>query len=127
MSRPRKWRHVCSLPEHNEFGPLNAPRRRGQAVILGVDEYETIRLIDHVGFTQAECAAQMNVARTTVQKIYSDARKKVAEALVNGRLLIIEGGDYRLCDGESQLCDSRSCFRQRRGRMNRSPRDMNID
>lgn len=117
MSRPRKWRNVCSLPENTEFGPINSARRRGQAVVLGIDEYETIRLIDHVGFNQEECAAQMNIARTTVQKIYSEARKKIADALVNARVLTIEGGDYRLCDGEGPPCSEGGCFRQRRGHM----------
>ena len=90
MARPMKWRKVCCLPESNRFGPLDSPADAENHVNMTVDEYETIRLIDLEGFTQEECAAQMNVARSTVQGIYIEARKKLAEALVNGKVLSIE-------------------------------------
>lgn len=69
---------------------------------MTVDEYENIRLIDLEGFNQENCARQMNIARSTVQNTYSEARKKTAEALVKGALLLIEGGEYRLCEGEKR-------------------------
>lgn len=116
MPRPRKWRKVCCLPENNRFGPLDSPVNTENLVNMKVDEYETIRLIDLEGFTQEECANQMNIARTTVQGIYNEARKKVAQSLVNGKVLIIEGGDYRLCDGLENACGSKSCRRNRNGK-----------
>jgi len=116
MSRPRKWRRVCCLPESSRFGPLDAPTDTENYIKMAVDEYETIRLIDLEGFTQEECAAQMNIARTTVQWIYNDARKKLAESLVNGKVLWIGGGEYQLCDGTGQGCGSGSCHRHRCGR-----------
>ena len=99
MARPVKWRKVCCLPESNRFGPLDSPIDAVDHVNMTVDEYETIRLIDLEGFTQEECAKQMNIARSTVQGIYIEARKKLAESLVNGKVLSIEGGEYRLCEG----------------------------
>lgn len=102
------------MPVNNRFGPLNAPEI-ANSIIMSVDEYETIRLIDHEGFTQEECAAQMNIARTTVQGIYNDARKKLSESLVNGNVLIIEGGDYKLCDGLESVCRCGGCYRHRCG------------
>ena len=116
MARPRKWRKVCCLPESDRFGPLNAPINQEHFVTMTIDEYETIRLIDLEGFTQEECANQMNIARTTVQGMYNDARKKIAESLVNGKVLRIEGGDYKLCDSLETSCGSGCCRRHRCGR-----------
>lgn len=115
MPRPRKWRKVCCLPGNAMFGPLGGSADAQAPVVMTVDEYETIRLIDLQGFTQEECAAQMSVARTTVQGIYNDARKKLADVLVNGRQLLIQGGDYVLCDGQEESCGCGGCRRHRCG------------
>lgn len=98
MSRPVKWKKVCCLPETDLFGPLNAQNTGEGIITMSVEENETIRLIDLEGLLQEECAESMHVARTTVQKIYNDARKKLADALVNGNVLKIEGGNYKLCE-----------------------------
>ncbi len=119
MPRPRKWRKVCCLPKRNRFGPLDSPIQEDDFVTMTVDEYETIRLIDLERLTQEECAKQMNIARTTVQGIYNDARKKLAEFLVNGKELRIEGGEYKLCEGNEKGCDSSPCRRHRFGRGHR--------
>lgn len=95
MPRPKKCRHVCSLPASHSFGALDASRDK--LVNMSIDEYECIRLIDLEGLTQLECAKQMNVARTTVQSIYLNARKKLAECLVECATLHISGGDFKLC------------------------------
>ena len=115
MPRPIKRRKVCSLPENKRFGPLDPAAGRDSVVRMTVDEYETIRLIDQEGFTQQECADQMNIARTTVQGIYVEARKKLADSLVDGMTIVIEGGQYRLCDGLGEGC-GRGCRRHRHGR-----------
>lgn len=104
MARPTKWRHVCSLPDNNRFGPLGVEVIEDDYIMMRLDEYETIRLIDLEGFTQAQCAQQMNVARTTVQAIYSRARSKLAKSLVDNKVLIIKGGEYKLCDSTSGEC-----------------------
>ncbi len=82
---------------------------------MTVDEFEAIRLIDLEGFTQEESAEQMNIARTTVQAIYSEARRKLAESLIEAKVLLIEGGEYRLCDGSGNGC-GRDCRARRRGK-----------
>lgn len=115
MARPRKWRKVCCLPDCNRFGPLDAPADAVHVINMTVDEYETIRLIDLAGFTQEKCAKQMNISRTTVQGMYDEARKKIAESLVNGAVLRIEGGEYRLCDGSGKGCGGGGCRRHRCG------------
>lgn len=117
MARPMKWRRVCALPAVTRFGPLGAGAGGREHVVMTVDEYETIRLIDQEGFNQEECAAQMNIARTTVQGIYVRARKKIADSLVNGKVLLIKGGEYRLCD-DYDLCGP-GCRHRGRGRRQR--------
>jgi Predicted DNA-binding proteins len=126
MPRPRKWKKVCCLPENNLYGPLNGPAINSQIIIMTVEEYETIRLIDLEGLTQEECAERMQVARATVQKIYNDARNKLAESLVNGNILKIEGGDYKLYDESEQIYGCRRCRRQRCGKkLNKFKEDTN--
>ena len=102
MSRRIKSRRVCKLPAVKEFVPVTAGEEK-PPVILTVDEYEAVRLIDKDGFSQEACSVYMQVARTTVQRIYSSARKKMADSLVEGRPLRIEGGDFWLCGEDDPL------------------------
>ena len=106
MPRPRKLRRVCAMPRTCEFRPCSG--RRSGTVWLTVDEYEAIRLIDLQGLTQEACARQMDVARTTVQAIYNSARYKLADVLVHGKALSIQGGSYHLC-GHAQNCCGTGC------------------
>ncbi|MCD8145892.1 MAG: DUF134 domain-containing protein [Clostridiales bacterium] len=110
MSRPTKCRMICRFPQTLEFVPAAGGAGK-EPVILTVDEYETIRLIDREGMSQEQCSQRMQVARTTAQKIYDTARKKLADMLVDGRPLKIEGGEYRLCCGENRFCGV-DCFKQ---------------
>lgn len=104
MPRPRKFRRVCCMPPNESFGPLDMEQNQLSAVRMSVDEYETIRLMDFEGCTQEECAKQMGIARSTVQGIYNDARKKLSEVLVMGKVLTIAGGDYTLCGNFEADC-----------------------
>lgn len=111
MPRPKKCRNVCHYPRILSFEPVGY-EGGGEAVSLRVDEYEVLRLIDKEGFSQEECGDRMRIARTTVQMIYASARKKVADALVDGVPLHIGGGDYRLCDGANVFCANGGCFKR---------------
>ncbi len=123
MPRPPKKRFVCCIPENTGFLPESPAS--AESVIMTVDEYETVRLIDLEGSTQEECAEQMGISRTTAQGIYDSARKKIADALVNSKRLTIAGGAYVACAGYSKQCGrgSRKCchrrnvinFKERRG------------
>lgn len=113
MPRPRKCRQVCCMPRCERFGPLDQEVHDPSWVLMSVDEYETIRLIDLVGMTQEECAARMQVARTTIQMIYNDARRKLAESLVEGRPLQIGGGNYVLCGDGGEACPKPCCRKNR--------------
>jgi len=107
MPRPRIGRKVCCMPEFNRFGPMSQSEEVKDVVEMTVDEYETIRLMDHEGMNQEECASAMGVARTTVQSIYVTARKKIAEALVFGLELHIKGGEIRLSEEAARSCSCR--------------------
>lgn len=100
------------MPKVNEFVPVG--QNGEEKIILTVDEYEVIRLIDKEGFTQKQCGEYMNIARTTVQLIYDRARKKIAVALTEALPLAIEGGDYRLCEGNEHHCDCGGCQKHNR-------------
>ena len=117
MPRPKKCRRVCAMPRCSSFGPLEGERSEPVGMVL--EEYEAIRLIDLLGCTQEECAGQMGVARSTVQQVYDRARRKLALALVEGRRLVISGGDYMLCpqaeDCAGRDCARRDCARRRCG------------
>lgn len=112
MPRPSKCRRVCCMPGNRSFGPLDGPPGR-KTTEMTVDEFETIRLIDLDGLTQEACAERMGVSRTTTQAIYNSARVKLAECLVNGKVLLIGGGNYILCDGDEARCGCGHCRKRR--------------
>lgn len=107
MVRPVKCRQICHFPEILEFIPKG--EFNNNPIIITIDEYETIRLIDKEGLSQEECGKQLGVGRTTAQKIYDNARKKIADALVLGLPLKIEGGQFHLCNGDPRHCYKDDC------------------
>ncbi len=113
MPRPHKCRRVCCMPQSRIFGPLDTKESQVQAINMAIDEFEAIRLIDLEGLTQEECAERMGVARTTAQAIYNSARVKLAECLVKGKELHMEGGNYILCNERPSHCGCRHCHRER--------------
>lgn len=120
MPRPAKCRRVCHYPKTAAFSPAPVAELR-PPVVLTVDEYEAIRLIDAEGFSQEQCSQSMEIARTTVQKIYESARKKLAAMLVEGRPLQIEGGAFRLCDGRGAPCGCPGCYKRQIGAQYQKP------
>ena len=106
MARPPRCRRICREPEFSRFVPENGG---SGAVALSIDEYETIRLIDHEKRTHDQAAKQMDISRTTVTEIYESARSKIAESIVNGRTLVISGGRYRICDGSGGRVCGKAC------------------
>ena len=96
MPRKPRCRWIDGYPDHWEFSPEEVSDK--EPVVLSLDEFETIRLLDREGLTQEQCAERMGIARTTVTATYESARRKVADALVNGKRLLIRGGNYRLND-----------------------------
>ena len=90
MPRPVRCRRIGQMPLYRSFSPDDIAAE--EHVCMTVDEYEALRLLDDEGLTQEACASRMNISRTTVTAIYESARKKVADALVHGKRLLITGG-----------------------------------
>ena len=103
MPRPFRCRRIEQLPVYRSFSPDDITA--AENVQMTVDEFEALRLLDDEGLTQEACASRMNIARTTVTAIYESARKKVADALVNGKRLLITGGhfEYELVEIDQEI------------------------
>lgn len=98
MPRPKRKRKIFSLPLAEGFKPFGLPFNKTEAVELLFEEYEAIKLSDYQGLTQEEAAKKMNVSRPTFTRIYEKARKTIASALVEGKILIITGGHIDIDD-----------------------------
>ena len=96
MSRPPLCRRVGFIPEVTYFKPAGIPLRELEENCLSVEEMEAIRLKDLEDLEQEQCAEKMNVSRPTFVRILDSARKKVADALVKGKAVRIEGGNYEI-------------------------------
>lgn len=96
MSRPRHHRRVGCLPQANFYKPRGIPLSALQHVNLTVDEAEAIRLADLQGLYQAQAAEKMNISRQTFGRTLESAHKKIADAIVNGKALSIQGGLFKL-------------------------------
>ena len=94
MPRPFRCRKIEQMPVYRSFSPDDI--KAVDNVLMTVDEFETLRLLDYEGLTQENCANKMNIARTTVTAIYESARKKIAMMLVSGKRLLITGGYWEL-------------------------------
>ncbi|MEN8126956.1 MAG: DUF134 domain-containing protein [Planctomycetota bacterium] len=92
MPRPCKNRFVSGQPESVVYKPAGIPARSLAWVQVAMDEFETIRLLDHEGLDQEKASELMGISRPTVTRIYASARKKIAEALTEGKAISIEGG-----------------------------------
>ena len=94
MPRRRRRRRVGFRPNQTYFGPGRG--RANAEVVLKVEELEAVRLKDEKGLSQVEAAEKMDVSQPTFSRILDSARNKIADALVNGKALRIEGGDYEM-------------------------------
>lgn len=99
MPRPLKCRRVAFMPEINFFKPAGIPLRALEEVRLTVEEAEAIRLKELEGLEQEAGAEKMNISRPTFQRILASARQKMADALLNGKAIRIEGGNFKVSHG----------------------------
>ena len=111
MPRPPRCRQICGVPQVDTFCPNGCENT--EPILLTLDKYEVIRLVDLEQQTHEQCAAQMDISRSTVQEIYESARSKIAARLVHGKPLHITGGNYRICGGQEAAHCGRCCRMQR--------------
>ena len=116
MPRPLKCRRVAFLPEATYFKPAGVPLRLLDEVLLSVEEAEAVRLKDLEGLAQAPSAEKMNISRSTFQRVLASARRKIADVLLNGKAVRIEGGNFEVATGVSPLLMGRGMGHRGRGR-----------
>ena len=96
MSRPPKCRRIAFLPEVTYFKPAGIPLRALEEACLSIEEAEAIRLKDIESLGQEQCAEKMSISRPTFQRVLGSARQKMADALLNGKAIRIEGGNFEM-------------------------------
>ncbi len=111
MPRPKCCRHVAARPDKTCFRPQGITASSLEEVLLSLDEYEAIRLADLDGLYQEQAAVMMNISRQTFGRIIESAHRKVADVLVNGKALKIEGGDVSTEETKQiRCCHCRQTF-----------------
>jgi len=96
MVRPRKLRFIGMQPGVRLFKPAGVPVQEADRVVLSLDQFEAIRLVDLEGMDHSGAAELMNVSRPTLSRLVEEARRCVADALVNGKALVIDGGNVEM-------------------------------
>ena len=93
--RPRKTRFVQKAPDIKQFSPRGRIGRPGH-LELKMEEFESIRLTDHVGLKQCDAAKFMGISQQTFSRVLNNARRAIAKALVKGEIIRIKGGDFEI-------------------------------
>jgi predicted DNA-binding protein (UPF0251 family) len=96
MPRPPKCRRVAYMPEVTYFKPAGIPLRDLEEVCISIGEAEALRLKELEGLEQEQGAARMNISRPTFQRVLASARQKIADAVLNGKAIKIEGGNFEM-------------------------------
>ncbi len=111
MPRPQCCRRVAGKPIASLFHPAGMPAGEPGEIVLTLDEFEAVRLADLEGLYQEQAAERMSVSRPTFGRILVNAHRKVAEALVHGNTLRIEGGTIRVEPRDAPRCGCPRCRR----------------
>lgn len=102
MPRPKLDKIVVSEPGINYFKPAGVRLRDLEEVAITVEEFEAVRLKDLQEFDQEEAAEKMGISQPTFHRLIIGARKKLADALTNGKAIKIEGGNYTFSRGKGR-------------------------
>lgn len=110
MSRPTKNRLVEKPPIFCNFKPIGVPANKLQTIIMSLDEYEAIRLADHLGMGHSEAAEEMDISRSTFTRLIERSRRKLAEFMITGKMLEIEGGNIHFKGNRLRCVDCGHMF-----------------
>ena len=105
MSRPKIKRLVYEPPIFSDFKPIGIPGSRLKPEVLGLDEFEALRLADYQGMDHNEAAEEMEISRPTFTRLIEAAREKMAVFIIEGKRLQIEGGQVHFCGNIMQCHD----------------------
>lgn len=115
MSRPRKVRKITCPPKMKGFKPFGLFHLESEKVQLSFEEYESIKLINYEMLSQEEAAERMEVSRPTLTRIYNKALKIIAIAMIEGKIIEIEGGNFEL---ENDWFRCSTCYKLIEGKEN---------
>ncbi len=111
MPRPQYHRIVREPPLFSEFKPVGARGHDLNRILLTLDEFEAIRLADQLGYSHASAADEMEISRSTFTRLIEKARKKIADFVIQGKLLSIEGGSIHFRNNIIRCLDCGHMFR----------------
>lgn len=120
MARPQKSRKICNPPKMQGFNPFGIAVCDAEKIALKYEEYEAIKLVNYDNLSQDDASEKMEISRPTLTRIYNKALKKIAKAFVEGKTIIIEGGNFEF-DKDWYKC--KKCFRLIEGLENHSKCD----
>ncbi len=109
--RPRKTKIIREKPEIVRFSPRGKPGRPDE-VELSMEEFEAIRLVDYSGMSQREAARSMQVSQQTISRIIRQARRKLADSFINGKIIKIEAAEYTQDEAQNTHRDAQSQARE---------------
>ncbi len=112
MPRPKRYRRLFHPPIMRGFKPFGIPMKDLEQIILELDEFESLRLTDYKNLTHEDAAREMNVSRPTFTRIYEKARKKIASAFMEGKVILIKGGSIEFKDNWYRCNSCHGIFRK---------------
>lgn len=111
MPRQKKCRNIENPPIYDGYKPVGIPSKHLDYIDLRLEEYEAIRLADYINLRQEEAAIRMNISRPTFTRIYNSARKKIAQAFVEGKMLLFKGGNIDIDENWFKCLDCNEVFK----------------
>lgn len=108
--RPKKNRKITSPPKAQGFKPIGFRFKNTEVITLNFDEYEAIKFVDYEGLLTSQAAERMHVSRPTFSRVYNSAKKKIAQALVEIKSIVIEGGSVEFAENWYRCLDCNETF-----------------